>query len=62
MDLWPIRRLPMGARLAALWVVGAQAMAIGVHGAGVLMREGLMAIALIGEARLDQLRKARASF
>jgi len=51
----------MGARLAALWVVG-QAMAIGVHGAGVLMREGLMAIALIGEARHDQLRKARASF
>jgi len=35
---------------------------IGVHGAGVLMREGLMAIALIGEARLNQLRKARASF
>jgi len=29
-----------------------------VHGAGVLMREGLMAIALIGEARHDQLRKA----
>ena len=60
MDLWPLRRLPMGARLAALWV--GQAMAIGVHGAGVLMREGLMAIALIGEARHDQLRKARASF
>jgi len=52
----------MGARLAALWGGGGQAMAIGVHGAGVLMREGLMAIALIGEARLDQLRKARASF
>jgi hypothetical protein len=22
MDLWPLRRLPMGTRLAALWVVG----------------------------------------
>ena len=41
---------------------GGHAMAIGVHGAGVLMREGLMAITLIGEARLDLLRKARASF
>ncbi len=40
---------------------GQRAMAIGVHGAGVLMREDLMAIALIGEARLDQLRKACAS-
>jgi len=62
MDLWALRRLPMGARLAAPMGMGGQAMAIRVHGAGVLMREGLMAIALIGEAGLDQLREARASF
>jgi len=34
MDLWPLRRLPMGARLAALWV--GQAMAIGSMALGSL--------------------------